>query len=621
MRTAVAPSAAVAGGTVVLIGSACFEGSSVTWVGAGALAFVLALAMPALLGAGPRPALAAPGLAALGLLTAFVAWNGVSVTWSVLPDRSWQYLDLGLVHLAFAAAGVLAAAYLRPRDAAAAFAFVLGAVAVWALAGKVLPGLYTDYERVARLRSPVGYWNALALLGDFALPLGLWLASGRGRRPLVRAAAVLLVYAWIVAILLAFSRGGVLVGIAVTAAWLAFSREKLESFAALVVAAAPALAVSWIAFSLAGITDDGQSAAVRAHDGWVFGLVLVAGAAVCAAAAAGLARYELPAERRPRVERLAARAAVLAAALVVVAVAVEAPRVWDELRSTGQVASGGTRFLSGSSNFRMTWWRQAARGFADRPVLGSGAGSFAYTNLRLRDYNVDRTTEPHDLPLQFLTETGLVGFLLAAGAAGAGLWATRRRLGEDGAAALALVPVAYLLHGLLDFDWDFVAVTGPAMFAGGILLARPGPAGARNVLGALALVATVGAVFASLLLPWLADRYTLQAVAAEPRRQVELAKRARSFDPLAVEPLFLQADAEFSLGSVRRAHDLYREAVRIQPDNKETWFRLGEFEYEFGCPRAALPNLERFTELDPQGEGGEVYRKALAAVNSGKPKC
>src|SRR5581483_11185148 len=102
------------------------------------------------------------------------------------------------------------------------------------------------------------------------------------------------------------------------------------------------------------------------------------------------------------------------------------------------------------SNLRTTWWSQAGRGFLERPFLGSGAGSFAYTNLRLRTYNVDVAAEPHDLPLQFLTETGIVGFLLAAGAAGAGLWAIRRRLGEEGAAALALVPVAYLLHGIVD---------------------------------------------------------------------------------------------------------------------------------------------------------------------------
>ncbi len=511
---------------------------------------------------------------------------------------------------------------LRPRDAAWALALVLGAVVVWALAGKVFPGLYADYERTARLRAPVGYWNALALLGDFALPLGLWAASRRAHRASARVGGVLLVYGWIVAILLAFSRGGVLVGAIVAVGWLLLDAERLESLGALALAGVPAIAVARFAFTLDGITADGQTAAVRAHDGRIFGAVLVGVGAAVALGSLLLARAELGPERRRLLGRSAAVAGVVAALALALAVGVAAPRIWDELTAPGQVGSGAGRIGSVNPNLRTTWWRQAARGFADRPVLGSGAGSFEYTNLRLRDYNVDVAVEPHDLPLQFLSETGIVGFLLAAGAAAAGLWAIRRRLGEEAAAALALVPVAYLLHGLLDFDWDFVAVTGPAMFAGGLLLARPGPPLRRNLLGAAAAVAAAVAVFGSLLLPWLSDRYTIEAIGAAPARTISLARTARSLDPLAVEPVFLQAEAEYARGSVRRAWELYLHAVRLQPDNKETWFRLGEFEYRaLGCPRAALPHLERFTELDPQGLGGDLYNRALAEVNSGKPRC
>jgi O-antigen ligase len=627
MRTAVerahalspAGAAAVAA-TVLLLGAACFEGS-VVWVGLAALLYALALGVPVLLGRVARPALNPAGLAAICLLAAFVVWNGVSIGWSVLPDRSWDYLNLGLVYLAFAACGVLAATFLRPRDLAGAVALVLGAVAVWALAAKVFPGLYPDYERAARLRSPVGYWNALALLGDFALPLGLWLASRRERRPLVRAGGVLLVYAWIVAILLAFSRGGVLVGVVVVAAWLVLDPRRLESLAALALAAVPALAISRFAFTLDGIVSDGQPASVRAHDGWVFGAVLVGVAAAVAVASVSLPRYELSPVRRRLVGRAARIAGPVAALALVAAVAVAAPRAWDDLRSPGQVGSGAGRIGSVNSNLRTTWWSQAARGFAERPLLGSGAGSFQYTNLRLRTYDVDQTLEPHDLPLQFLSETGIVGFLLAAGAAGAGLWALRRRLGEEGATALALVPVAYLLHGLIDFDWDFVAVTGPAILVGAALLARPGPAAARSRVGAVAAVAGAVAVFASLLMPWLSERYTLDAFGEPPARAISLAQTARSLDPLAVEPIFVQAAAEDQRGNRRRAFELYARAVDLQPHNKETWFRLGDFLWQRGCPHAALPYLEKFTELDPQGYGGAEYNTVLATVNAGKGTC
>ena len=95
--------------------------------------------------------------------------------------------------------------WLAPADGAAlGLMALLGAVVVWSLLGKALPRLYEDYGRVARLRGPVGYWNQLALLGDFALALALsWHAAAR--------AGTLLVYGWLVALALTYSRGGVLV--------------------------------------------------------------------------------------------------------------------------------------------------------------------------------------------------------------------------------------------------------------------------------------------------------------------------------------------------------------------------------------------------------------------------
>src|SRR5207302_137430 len=81
-------------------------------------------------------------LAPLGALVAFVAWQGVSIGWSVLPDRSWDYLNLGLVYLAFAACGVAVGGLVPLRSVAGVLAVVLGATVVWALLGKVFPGLY-----------------------------------------------------------------------------------------------------------------------------------------------------------------------------------------------------------------------------------------------------------------------------------------------------------------------------------------------------------------------------------------------------------------------------------------------------------------------------------------------
>ena len=628
-----APAGLAAAAAAVLLGTAVLRGGSVLSAGSAALLLALAAGIPVLAGRAPRPELGRAGLGALALLTAFVAWNGISVLWSALPDRTWDYLNLGLVYLAFAAGGILVGGLVPrgPRATAAAFAVVLGAACVWALAGKVFPGLYPDYERVARLRAPVGYWNALALLGAYALPLALWIAGRRAHRPAARAGGVLLLYAWSVAILLTYSRGGVLVAALVVVAWLALDPARLESLAALGLGAVPALAVGRIAFGLPGVTNDGESAAARAADGHLFGIVLVSAGAGVAVAAWWLARVEsrapLALEHRRLAGRLLVAAAGVAAVALLAAAAVNAPRFWDEFTSSSPLTSSTEHFASANANFRTRWWKQAAHGFAENPLAGSGAGSFRYWNRKLRTTTIDSAVEPHDLPLQFLAETGIVGFLLAAGAAGLGLLVVWRRIAAEeadrGAAlALGLVPAAYLVHALLDYDWDYVAVTGPAFFAGGVLLARPGPVPGRSLVGGVAAVSGAAAVFLSLLLPWLAQRNVLEAFGEPPARVLPLARQAHALDPLLVDPLFQQAEAQYALGNERRAWELYLDAASTQPSNSETWLRLGQFEFEsLGCPQLAYRHLRRYVELNPQNENGGLFENVLAAVNAGGARC
>ncbi len=224
------------------------------------------------------------GLRTLVPLAALTAWFAVSAAWSTLPDRSWVYANRAFVYTLFALLGL----WLAPRTRALALglAALLGLVAVWALAGKVVPPLY-DYgpPGLARLRAPVGLWNQLALLGAFALPLALW------RR---RLEGTLLAYVWLVAIALTGSRGGAAVAAVVVAVWFVFGEERIAAAAVLVAAAVPALVVAGIAFTLPGVTSDGQSLHVRWHDGLVFGVLLVAGGV----AAGLLARITPPRDSR-----------------------------------------------------------------------------------------------------------------------------------------------------------------------------------------------------------------------------------------------------------------------------------------------------------------------------------
>ncbi len=562
------------------------------------------------------------GQAALALVVAFVAWSGASVGWSIAPDRSWGFFNRGLVYLAFLGLGLLVPSVVpraRTRAALGLAALLLG-VAGWALLGKVFPGLFPDGARVARLRSPVGYWNALALLCALSLPLGLWLATDRRRPAVLRRGGALLLYLAGVALVLTFSRGGLAAAAAAVALWLAGTKERLEGLGALVAAAVPAASVAGWATTRPGLVEDLQPASTRAADGAWLALFLVLGAA----AALVLSRVAErctgrldPRSRRRWTLRLGAAVAVCAAAGAGgYAAAAGGPQAWlDDFRGSGAVTQGSGRLTELGSNNRWDWWQEAWRIFLDHPLEGTGAGTFEIARRPLRQSDVV-TTEPHNLALQALAEMGIVGLALGLLAASLALAASgqalRRLEGEERGAGLALavaLPV-YLLHALADIDWEFVAVSAPVFFVVGALLApgRREPRARPRPLAATAVLALSCALVYSLVAPWLAGRRVDDAYLAiergELERAVASARQARWLDPLSPEPLRVWALANAAAGDVTGALRRYVQAVELQPANSSTWYDLGAFELAVGRYRAAYRHLDRAYGLDPYGPAG-----------------
>jgi hypothetical protein len=622
---------AVAGG--VLIAVSLFAGGGSSYgplVGIGGLAILVvgvALAI-VLLGALPSPHLDRAGWIFVALLTALVVWTGITVWWSVVPDSSWEYLNRGLVYLAFLVAGLLlgAAVVGAPRLAAAGLAALFAAVMVWALAGKVVPNLFPDGARVARLRDPIDYWNGLALLAAMALPLGLWLAVRRDHIRSARVAAVLLLFVAGVTLLLTYSRGGVIVALIAVGAFVAIVPQRLEALAALALAVPAAIVVGAWAFTQPGVSSDLQPYDVRLRDGLQFGIVLVlVGAVVAVAAHQVLAREE---RWRPRFRWQLPRRhlAVAAAAVLVVAVlAVSggnpvswARDGWDELTNPASTTGTGPgRYGDLNLNSRWTWWEEAWTLFTDQPLGGVGAGTFAVARRPIRT-NTTYAVAPHNVALQFLAETGIVGFLLFAGAVAAaamGVVRTLRLLDERQAAAataLALGVLAYLLHALIDYDWDFLALTAPVMVVLGVLLAagRSARSRPRSALWAVLAVLAVPALIFSLAAPWLSDRYVADAYAAverhDPVAAVDDADLARSLNPLSIDPLLAEAAAYEAIGDERIALDRYVDAVDLQPRNWRSWYELGQFELAIGFRDLGIRHLKRSRELDPLGPANDV---------------
>lgn len=629
-------------GLTALVAAAVLQGGGssdleLVPIGVGAVVLLAVALVGVLAGLLPRPAVGLAGEICVFALVLLVLWSGASIAWSIAPDASWGALVRGLAYVALLCLGAVAGSLgpRAPSATAGAIGLLVAAALGWALVAKVFPALNEDGGRIARLRLPVGYWNALAILLVLAIPVALWLASERARRPSLRAGAVLFAYTLVVGLLLTYSRGGILAGAVVLAVWLALSKRRLESVLALVVALPVAIGVFAFTLRLPGVVDDGQEYAVRVSDGRAFGLALLIGGVAAWSLAFAIFRFEA---RRPVTEqarRRLARATVIAIAVAAVLGAVAAgirvgavadwvERQADEFANppTILVTQEAERLTSLSSNNRWTWWNEAWDAFRTSPIGGTGAGSFATVHRILREDELT-VTEPHSMPLQFLTETGVVGAVLgcaAAAAALAGVFAAVRRVRPNerqAALALAVGVLAYMLQSLIDFDWSYVATTAPVLVATGVLLASGrSPRTRRAGLGFAPLaVAVAAAAIVALGAPWLAERRVDDAYAALGQGRAEAAlaaaKSARSLNPLALDPLLARAAAEIDLGELEAARATLVRAVELQPLDSDTWYELGAFELRLGGrPEAAARYLERARELDPFGPAAGLLAEA-----------
>jgi uncharacterized membrane protein len=541
-------------------------------------------------------------------LAAFVIWQGASIGWSIQAARSWDYTNRGVVYFAFAGVGALLGG-VAPRLYATVAAALLGALFAWALAAKVVPGIYDDYGRLARLRYPVGYWNELGLLAAASVPLALWLVSDRERARRERTAAALLLYAGLVVAVLTYSRVGTVLTVAAALAWFALSPgRRLDAVGPLALAWVVGALVAGLALLLPGVSDNGESHRVRVEDGIAFGLLLVA-------AAVGLVfatRWVL--ERTPD-RRVVRGVAASLGGLVVVVLLVAVIRAggpvgfvsdrWHEFSNpvSAQLANSPGRFTSASSSNRWRWWQESWNAFVDNPVGGTGAGTFGLTDRLERESSL-AVLEPHSAPLQDLTETGIVGVLLIATALVAAVIGILRRRRTAATMALLIGVVLCILHSFVDIDWDYVAVQGPLFMTVGWFVALP-PRSQRPpwLLSAAVGVCSLAALY-SFASPWLADRRLDAAYDAVGRLDLgaarDDAKAAHDFNPLAVEPLWVWAATERGL----RALDLYRQARDREPKSPETWYQLGLYELETGMTRAAYRDLNHSYTLDRYGPAG-----------------
>ncbi len=577
----------------------------------------------------------------IGSTVLLAAWTGVTLVWSIVPDRSWEAFNKTAVFAVFLGLGLVlvgGAGRLAARAGAFLLAAVSAAVLAWALLAKAVPALDPEGDRVARLREPVDYWNALALIADAALCFALWLGASRGHRVALRVGGGLLGYGATLALLLTLSRAGVIAAVVVVALWLVLSRERVEGGLLLAAAVIPAALVAGWAFTRPALVDDGAERADRVVDGALFALLAIVGGSLVAGAVLFGLRRGLDERMRRAAGRglLGGFALGLAGAVTAFVVSVGNPVSWAGDRVTtscAEVVNDPSRLASLDPNNRWCWWNEAWDIFLAKAPGGAGAGSFQVARKR---YRVDarNVLEPHSVPLQQLADGGGVAvalFLSLIGSAGAVCICAFRRLeGEERAAAVALValPAAYLVHALVDYDWDFLATTAPLMVSLGVLAgaarprARPLP---LPLLAAAICVLAAAVLLVSFSFPRLADGSVRGSTRALEDRRWDTARDralwARFFNPLSVDPVFALARIAQRQLRDKDAEDRYVQAVELQPENPETWYALGYHEWAvLGNECAAYEFLNNAYTLDPAGSQwvkGGMLDQAREAVNAG----
>ncbi|MDQ4062559.1 MAG: O-antigen ligase family protein [Actinomycetota bacterium] len=410
----------------------------------------------------------------VGLLVVLVTVKGLSLTWSISRTETVQELLRSSMYLA---AFALAAASLSSWRLVGPFldgmSLIAGAVAGYGVLQKVNSVDYSSNTPDGlRVGSTLEYANTVAVV------LGMGIALGLGRmtqlkNPIARGLYAVLILVFGTVLYLTFSRGGMLSLAAGLVVLFAVSGRRLEMFGSLLLVSGPLLWLVWQVQGLDTFFGYVSEEAPRAADGLTFRnylIVAVIQAFLLQTIYAFLVRrYELMPTMR-RVIGAATIVAVLAGAGILGYVIYGEQEGSKEVlgafaRNTEGTQDVQDRLMSLSSNSRSTYWRVAWDEWKERPLLGTGAGTFQYTWLENRP-GFGGVRQVHNLYLEQGTETGVVAFVALSGFAvillAYTMWATFRaspgEAGQSGErkvllAGLTGAVAVYLFSSALEWHW------------------------------------------------------------------------------------------------------------------------------------------------------------------------
>jgi hypothetical protein len=624
----IAPGALIVG--LALAGGG-FELSDRHFAGLAVWLVVVALLV---LGTASRATLARPFYWTAGLIGCLSLLSAISSFWSGSVELSVIEADRVLVYLGvFLAAFLIAQTDQRRQRFAEGLTIAVAVVALLGLGSRLLPHVLEVADSLGsgpRLRYPLGYWNANGAMFGIGIALLLW-SSRRAAWTGLRWLSVAAMPAVLLALYFTYSRGGLLALLIAAGCTIALSRDRLWMLATLGAGALGTLPAVLAVQARRSLTDNYLSQGTVDQGAEVL-LILLAGIALTLALFAAL-RW---AERRGgeltgRAVELSRSPALLkgiAAAGAVIAIGVAIAiggRAWDQFSNSDvQFPSRPEQHFSQLSGAgRHDFFRVAIDAFEEKPVLGSGAGTYQFAWDQHRSIK-QPVHDAHSLYLEAFAELGALGGLLVLALVGTILWTgfcawrAAPHPQRERYAALFAATLAFAVGAGLDWFWEIAAFGAVFFAAAGVLVAarcgQLAAASGADAFGGSGEEGRFGVTIVGLAVAWIAaialigpllveraiDASQSAASRGDIASAVEHANTARSIEPFAASPyvqlaLLAELQRDYATASERLT-----QAIAREDRNWQLYYLRSRVEEEAGEAAGARADLERARELNPR---------------------
>lgn len=558
---------------------------------------------------------------ALGLFTAYTAWTFASILWSANKGDAWIGAGQTLLYL-LAFWVVVGCVMLGASRRWALAVSCLGPAVIAALTLPVLAPRLDEMFENNRLVGSVGYYNGEAAFLLISFWVAVYLAGSRHVNPLLRGAVLAGAIVSADLAILTQSRGAMVAMAVSLPVFFLFSGARLRGLLALV----PIAAAVYVAFPdlnnvYITFVEGGDPALVLERTLPTIWLTAAAGGLY--GMLWGLVDWRW---RPPRLLVSAAGGTALAGCLVVLFLGWSAvsertgdpmtvtQQKWKAFKNNDVSGEDVSRYMSASGSGRYTLWQVAWEDFTENPVAGIGTHNYEATYYQLREQNVGYVRQAHTLPLEILSERGVIGGVLFAGFLTTclffGLWKRFRKLRQEGMAQIGALVASityWFVHSSAEWFWQMPAVTMLAMIYLALLVSPWGTADQTPEVPGWPLRAvglTVAALALVVLIPlYASERYLAASHSAkDPAQALAVIERAQEFNPLSSQLPRREAEIAMEAGEWERVETAYEREARLDPEHYSPHMFRAAFHEQRGEPEEALKHYQKAQSLNPLDE-------------------